>query len=81
MAYDPAKDVVLWRAQDNVDGTFIEIKSYDGGEAKVCLTKNSNYGIKPVYRFSSQDFAYIGANWNNIKSIMQQFNASLPQRQ
>jgi hypothetical protein len=67
MAYDAANDVILWSAPEGADGTWLEIKSYSNGEPKVCLFKNTNYGVKPVYRFSASDFTYIGQHWESIK--------------
>jgi len=76
MAYEPEKDITIWRAPDSPEGTILEIKSYNNGEAKVSLTQNTNYGLKPVYRLSLQDFQYIGENWNQIKNVIQQFNSN-----
>lgn len=73
MAYDPEKDVTIFTAPTADDGTWLEIKTYLDGEPKVCLFKNSNYGVKPVYRFSSSDFAYIGNNWESVKQILSQY--------
>lgn len=72
MAYDPANDITLWAAPEATDGTWLEIKSYSKGEPKVCLFKNSNYGVKPVYRFSASDFVYIGSHWDSIKNYFTQ---------
>jgi hypothetical protein len=73
MAYDPEKDVTIFTAPASEDGTWLEIKSYQNGEPKVALFKNSSYGVKPVYRLSSSDFAYIGNNWESVKQILSQY--------
>lgn len=81
MPYDPSKDQLIWEAPTSPEGLIIQIRSYNGSDAKVkfmrTFTRRNSQTpeTQPAYGITLEDIIYMGNFWGDISQHISAFRA------